>query len=182
LVFDTVPAVHASGVATQASTLIETFKSLCADGDPSPLHVFALADAEGWRRDGEGAPKDFEQTTDRFRVEGDRTLILRVIQSPNHGEEVETCGVSEDAPVAGLVNAMQTSLGFAPKISFGQSATFFALHTQEGWQDGGHLDQPGFLQAKAQGRFVSFAVLGGTDASTILAVRARPLDLAPPRP
>ena len=164
----------AAVVPGTAGAMTAAYDTLCVQGDDSPQVVLALAERNGWRSGGPGAPKEFDPAFDRFIQAGDATLMLDVRAMTSHGERRETCGISTASPQPALVADVQALLGFAPSFHLASSATFFAVRQNGMWKDGAKLTRAEFAAAKAAGKFYSVVVGGTATHATVFSLRVRP--------
>lgn len=163
-------ASHPPATPPIAPTIVTEFVKLCASASDSARVVLARADADGWRTEDPGAPKDFNPATGRLKRAASGLLQLRVEDTHSAGETREACGVSTASETPDIVAGAQTLLGIPPALNLGSAATFFAVRTGRGWISGAGLSQPEFLALKAQGRFFSIVASTADTDSRIFAL------------
>lgn len=165
-----------AGATTPSPTEIvaAAYARYCALPDSSQAAVLALADRDGWRIDGFGAPIGLDPSSQRFIGRDGVTLKLVTSERTVAGEVQDSCGISTTADLPDLVDATSALLGFAPAVGERSSATFFALHDAEGWHEGAGLDREAFVAAKARGQFFSVMTMSGEAGSSLFSLRFHP--------
>jgi hypothetical protein len=168
--------VAAAGIPVPATdqAMTAAYVDLCTRDGGVPQGVLALADREGWRSGGPGAPKGFDPAHDRFILAGDATLELDVRENMVRDERFDTCGITTAGPQAALAADVQAMLGFAPALHIGTSATFYATRENGVWKDASKLTRAEFAAAKAAGKFYSVVAGSTGTSSTVFSLRIRP--------
>ncbi|WP_152616605.1 hypothetical protein [Sphingomonas sp. ERG5] len=167
-------AVLAAVTAPATDKIMMTaYDQLCVPGSASQA-VLSRADQAGWQSSGPGKPKDFDPSADRFKPVGTAILKLSARETGGHGELFVTCGISAATAQPDLVSDVQAMLGFAPALSFGTSANFFALRENDRWLDGSKLTGKDFAAAKAAGKFYSLLTLSHDGGAAVLSFQVLP--------
>jgi hypothetical protein len=165
-----------------ALEMLSAFQSVCARAGPSPQEVLFRAEADGWRAAGQGAPPDFDPSTDRFRITARGALSVKVKAELSRGERHVICGVSASFPAPGLLDATASWLAFQPFSVRGATGAFLAVRGSDGWTSAAHLAREALLKAKAQGRFCSIMILGDETSPALVLLTVLPPDDASPNP